>query len=378
MGSVTYFAPAARAEPAELGKDIKLVVDHPVTTEIMRLTAGMVLVINEYRQIIAANSGFRQFLGEEKVGALLGLRPGEAVGCVYSDKMAAGCGTSRQCASCGIMAAMLDAWDGNTTVERRGALQLKATDGAVDLCLWVRACPFNREGRKFLMLFLRDITEEEKQCELERIFHHDVLNTALGISSACNLLERRYAKQGEAGKYARVAKTLSSRLMKDLRVHKLLSEAKEEGFRPERQSIDLDDFLGEFKEIIDTWPVARNIRIELVASSPGLFVQSDPHLLYRVMTNMLLNACEASDGGGAVRFWAEKSDEAVVLRVWNQGYIPEHIAPRIFQRHFSTKEGRGRGVGTYSMRFITEKLLNGKISFTTSPEQGTVFSLAIN
>ncbi len=377
MEPVTYFAPATRSQPADLETEIKLVVNNPVTAEIMRLAGGMVLVINEHRQIIAANNGFRQFIGVENIEALLGMRPGEAARCVYSDKMAAGCGTSLQCASCGIVGAMLEARARNEITERRCALQLRTTDGTADLCLWVRACPLQPEGHRFIMLFLTDITDEEQQRELERIFHHDVLNTALGISSACSLLERRYAREDEARRYAGVARTLSSRLMKDLRVHKLLCETKDEQFRPDQECIDLGNFLSECKEIIDTWPETRKIRVDLVKPPAGLTVQSDPHLLYRVMTNMLLNACEAS-GGGTVRFWAERSGEAVVLRVWNEAHIPEHVAPRIFQRHFSTKKGRGRGVGTFSMKFITERLLGGTVSFTSSPEQGTVFSLAIN
>lgn len=378
MGSATYYASAARALPEELERDIKLVVDNPVTAKIMYMAGGMVVVINEHRQIVAVNSGFQQFLGVEDAEALLGLRPGEAVHCVFSDKMAAGCGTSLQCVSCGIVRAILEARANKEIIERRSALQLKTADGINDLCVWVRACPLEFDGRLFILLFITDITDEEKQCELERMFLHDVLNTALGISSACTLLERRYAKEAEARQYARIAKTLSSRLMKDVRVHKLMNETKDELFRPDLEKIDLRQFLCEIKEIADTWSVSRKVKVELIEPPAGLAVQSDPHLLYRVLTNMLLNACEASAPDGTVRFWAEKLDGAVVLRVWNEAHIPEHIAPRIFQRHFSTKAGRGRGVGTFSMKFISEKLLGGKVSFTSSPNQGTVFSLAIN
>jgi sensor histidine kinase regulating citrate/malate metabolism len=52
--------------------------------------------------------------------------------------------------------------------------------------------------------------------------------------------------------------------------------------------------------------------------------------------------------------------------------LPE-IANRIFQRNFSTKAQAGRGVGTYSMKLFGEKILGGKVSFTSSREDGTVF-----
>jgi sensor histidine kinase regulating citrate/malate metabolism len=44
----------------------------------------------------------------------------------------------------------------------------------------------------------------------------------------------------------------------------------------------------------------------------------------------------------------------------------------IFQRSFSTK-GFGRGLGTYSIRLLTERYLKGSVSFTSSALSGTIF-----
>jgi signal transduction histidine kinase len=174
-----------------------------------------------------------------------------------------------------------------------------------------------------------------------------------------------------------VAKALSSRLMKDLQVHKLLSEVRDEAFSPDKEHIDLGEFMYELKDIVETWPAAQGLQVELAGVPTGHAIHTDPHLLYRVMANMILNACEASGENDTVRLWTEKSGESTVLKVWNDAFIPEHIAPRIFQRHFSTKLGRGRGVGTHSMKFIGEQLLGGQVSFATSQEDGTVFSFAL-
>ncbi len=377
MGGTTHFASAYRSLPGDLERDIRLAVGNPVTTEIMRLAGGMVVVINENRQIVAANKGFQRFLGVDDAGSLLGLRPGEAMQCVYADSMDSGCGTSLQCASCDAIGAVLEAHKKNDIVERRSAVQVKTDDGTADMCVWVRVCPIQYEGRPFFIVFLSDITEEERKCELERVFHHDALNTALAISSACRLIERHYGEGEDAMRYARFARTLSGRLMKDLRVHDLLSEAEDSGFSPDLEQIDIGEFMNELKDISETWPAAQDVKIELTDIPSGLAVKTDPYLLYRVMTNMLLNACEASADEGVVRLWAEQSGENTVLKVWSKAHIPEHIAPRIFQRHFSTKGGRGRGVGTYSMKLIGERLLGGTVSFDSSREEGTVFSVTL-
>jgi signal transduction histidine kinase len=52
--------------------------------------------------------------------------------------------------------------------------------------------------------------------------------------------------------------------------------------------------------------------------------------------------------------------------------MPRDVQLQVFQRFFSTK-GAGRGLGTYSIRLLTERYLKGNVSFTSSPEEGTTF-----
>ncbi|MBK7132833.1 MAG: hypothetical protein IPH69_08460 [Bacteroidales bacterium] len=57
--------------------------------------------------------------------------------------------------------------------------------------------------------------------------------------------------------------------------------------------------------------------------------------------------------------------------------LSEEVQMRIFQRSFSTK-GKGRGLGTYSIRLMTENYLHGKVSFVSNEADGTVFSVILN
>ena len=56
----------------------------------------------------------------------------------------------------------------------------------------------------------------------------------------------------------------------------------------------------------------------------------------------------------------------------NSAFIPENIQPQIFNKSFSTK-GTGRGLGTYSAKLISEKLLKGKVLFDSNIKSGTTF-----
>ena len=64
---------------------------------------------------------------------------------------------------------------------------------------------------------------------------------------------------------------------------------------------------------------------------------------------------------------------AVTFLVWNRVCIPDEVALRIFQRHFSTKEESGRGLGTFAMKLLGERVLGGQVSFTSTEQDGTTF-----
>jgi sensor histidine kinase regulating citrate/malate metabolism len=49
---------------------------------------------------------------------------------------------------------------------------------------------------------------------------------------------------------------------------------------------------------------------------------------------------------------------------------------QIFNRFYSTK-GTGRGLGTYSMKLLTEGYLHGRVWFTTDETRGTDFYASV-
>lgn len=87
---------------------------------------------------------------------------------------------------------------------------------------------------------------------------------------------------------------------------------------------------------------------------------------------MLKNALEAAEKGEKVQLGCKTKNGSVEFWVHNNQVIPGEDQLKVFKRSFSTK-GRGRGLGTYSMKLLTEKYLDGKIEFTSKPGQGTTF-----
>lgn len=99
-------------------------------------------------------------------------------------------------------------------------------------------------------------------------------------------------------------------------------------------------------------------------------------MVAHVLLAMAVNAVEATRGGGTVRVATAETAHEATLRVWNSGAIPAAVAPRLFERFFSTK-GPGRGYGLWSMKLLAEQVLDARVAVTTSRTEGTWFSLVL-
>ncbi|MGE0447602.1 MAG: hypothetical protein AB7P99_20430, partial [Vicinamibacterales bacterium] len=62
-------------------------------------------VINAGRQVVVANRPFVELLGLTDLGAVLGMRLGEAADCTHAAETPAGCGTTPACTNCGALRA---------------------------------------------------------------------------------------------------------------------------------------------------------------------------------------------------------------------------------------------------------------------------------
>jgi signal transduction histidine kinase len=98
--------------------------------------------------------------------------------------------------------------------------------------------------------------------------------------------------------------------------------------------------------------------------------------LRRVLENMVKNALEATSGGMEVRLACERSQSSLVFSVHNPSYMPRSVQLQMFHRSFSTK-GKGRGIGTYSMKLFGERYLKGKVWFSSTEDKGTTFYFSL-
>jgi signal transduction histidine kinase len=89
----------------------------------------------------------------------------------------------------------------------------------------------------------------------------------------------------------------------------------------------------------------RGIRLELADSATEMRAQCTEDALHDVVSNLLVNAVEATPSGGAVSIRLRASDGFVILDIADDGPgIPPNLRERIFDPFFTTKP-RGTGLG---------------------------------
>jgi len=333
----------------------------------------MILALNCQRQMVFANKSAVEFFGHHDVCDVLGLRPGEAMGCVNAQDAPLGCGTSRHCRNCGMIQAIQtavsgDVGDHDCSLLRRENAVLESLD------MHAHATPLAIDGQKFVVFAITDISHETRRRSMERIFFHDVLNLAGGINGLVELL----CEGGSAGldNELSVLHTATRNLVDEILAQRELLAAESNDLKPEYSYISPRELLEQLQGLYSRTPVAHGQDIALECNCGHLVIETDVRLAQRVVGNMLKNALEAGGAGDTVLLACREDGDDVLLAVNNAAVMPDEVQENIFRRRFSTK-GATRGMGTYSMLLLSERYLRGRVSFSTSPEAGTTFTLRL-
>jgi hypothetical protein len=371
----TYFAPAERAGEVEV-RELRLLVENSALFHaIEQAVDGYLMILNPQRQVLAVNRQLLHDLGLGSTGCVVGRRPGEIIECIHATEGPGGCGTSPFCSTCGAVLSILTSQQEGQPVQGECLATVRRGEYTEAAEFRVRATPVRIGNHDFTVLVFNDISGEKRREALERTFFHDILNTITGLMGWSDLLRKTGTL--DPGEVAGRIVALSNRLSREVQDQRRLSQAERGSLEVSVEKTSVRGIYETLQSIFSEHDAARNKKVEFDPVAPEEDLMADASLLARVLTNMIKNALEAIPDGETVRVRFERQGGDPVFLVHNPGAIPPEVAMRIFQRSFSTKEGRGRGIGTYSMKLFGEKFLGGKVSFKTSKENGTVFSIRL-
>jgi hypothetical protein len=363
------FAPAERAAEVELRRQSRTLADTPLVRQLYDAVTDVVLILNRQRQIVFCNRRVSDLLGLDDRTRVYGLRAGEAFGCHYASQAPGGCGTSEFCSACGAINAVLSSQGGDADMRECSILR---DDGLEPLELLVKASPLDLDGARFTVVAATDISHEKRRRVLERTFFHDLMNTAIGLKLLTRTLATATAER--APRLAAGLRSSVERLLSEIEEQRDLAMAENNELAARPAAIRSRPFIEGLADLYRQYADVHRCPLEVAAEAPDFAFQSDPALLSRVLGNMVKNALEASQDGRSVTIGCDCAGDRVQFRVHNHGVIPREVQLQIFQRSFTTK-GEGRGLGTYSMKLLSERYLRGSVAFTSTAEHGTTFTV---
>lgn len=366
----SYSPPHGRSSPDAIADLRERFLGERVMAACIEAMPELVLVLNHHRQVVAVNNSLLQSLGVNDPTLLIGSRPGEILHCAHVHEGPDGCGTGPHCQVCGTALAIDECRRMGTRRVQECLLSIAGGSGSANaLELEVVTAPLTIEGIPLILCAMRDISDRKRREALERLFFHDVMNTAEGLVFLSELMQRQGGAKPE--RIEQLSRTVW-RLVDEVRGQRTLTRAEQGELTPEASDIDVPALLRDLAGIHAPHAATRNSSLELLPC-PTLALFSDPVLVRRILSNLVKNAIEATTGG-TVTILAEAAEDGVRFTIRNPAVMSDEVREQLFHRSFSTK-GVGRGLGTYGARLIGEGFLGGRVAVTSAAPTGTAVTL---
>ncbi|MCL5071900.1 MAG: HAMP domain-containing histidine kinase [Actinobacteria bacterium] len=364
---MSHYASSRRSDSSTIERQKKLLTEYyDSIKKFYDAISETILIVNSDRQIVFFNSVAPSLLGIDNPESIYGLRPGEALGCVYACENPGGCGTSEFCSQCGAVNAIILALSNKADLQE---CRVFKKDNIEALDLLVRTTPLEIKGQLFSIMAITDISHEKRRSVLEHIFFHDIMNTAASINMFAKMLDAN--PNGINATYIRQnLLTGLNQLINEISSQKELLAAENNELVVEMQPVDGYLLVRDVVELLKNR--FRDHKVVVYPPVGKVIFNTDRRLLHRILENMIINAIEASKPEDIISISCGIKEGYAEFQVHNKCHIQKKIQLQLFQRSFSTK-GVGRGLGTYSMKLLSERYLNGSICLNSSPQNGTTF-----
>lgn len=366
----TEFLPAERDIQEIVESKFHKFVAEPEIKELTNSIPNIFVILNDKRQIVYANDRLLEFMSTEDVFEIIGKRPGEALKCIYSSISEGGCGTTKFCTVCGAANSIQKGLKGKFSVEE---CRILAKDNvAYDLRVW--STPYKYDNDKYAIFAIEDISEEKRRGVLERLFFHDINNTASGIFGLAEFIAN--SKNEMTPEIKDLFLQASETLLEEINSQKQLIAAERNEYVPVLSQVNSQEILDFVVQFHKNNLLSQGKFFEIHEKVLNINFNTEQTLLLRILKNLIKNALEASSEGDIIKVNCFSEKDFVVFTVFNPSAMANDVKLQVFQRSFSTK-GPNRGLGTYSIKLITERYLKGNISFKSEEGFGTEFKVSL-
>ncbi len=258
----------------------------------------------------------------------------------------------------------------------------------------VTSAPLSRGkmGVEHVIEIMTDITEtkklEKEKLEAERLaavgqtvagLAHTIKNLLMGLEGGMYMVDTGI-RNGNASRITKGWDVLQRNFNKttDL-VRGFLSFAK--GRLPELQMIDPNSIAENIVELYQQTAEKQGVTLEYKPDRTIAELPIDPDGIEACLTNLVSNGIDAAllreQGGGKVEIRTREKDDQFCYEVVDNGIgIDVEVKQKIFTTFFTTKGGKGTGLGLLTTRKIIQEH-GGRIEFDSEKGKGSTFRICL-
>lgn len=241
-----------------------------------------------------------------------------------------------------------------------------------------------RSGGKVsgLVLLMFDITQKY-QLELQRReftanVSHELKSPLHAISGYAELLKSGMVPASDVEGFSESIYTEAQRMVRLIEDILKLSRLDENSGSMSRETVDPHRFSGDILRELKASAEKSGVSLTLVGNPCQL--ETIPHLLTGIVTNLCTNAIKYNRPGGSVRVETRETTEDVVLTVADTGIgIPPEHHERIFERFYLVDKSHSKAVGGTGLGLSIVKhaamILNARIELQSAEGTGTTITV---
>lgn len=222
---------------------------------------------------------------------------------------------------------------------------------------------------------LRDVERLAGIGETAAMIGHDLRNPLQGLQYIVDLQRLRFERMSPAERSRdewQKEQALFTRISDQIfYMDKIVGDLQDYArpLVPEREEIVVEKLI---EDVVQSLPHTDGVRI--ATEVPDLQLMADPHLMRRVLANLILNAVQAMPDGGTVTVSASTNDGSVAISVHDTGIgIPNDAQDKLFKPLFTGK-AKGTGLGLAVVKRIVEAHA-GQITVESEVGKGSTFTV---
>lgn len=216
----------------------------------------------------------------------------------------------------------------------------------------------------------------------QNLMVHDLRNPINNIVSISEMLLKR-DQNPENSRWIELIHQLAQRLDRQVRSTSDLAKMEAGKYTLKNNCFDLLKLVYQIIRAASSEAARQGLRLRvsyqgqpLEERQNSLMVQADRFYIEQMITNLLVNAMEASPHEKELAI--DITDESGIrIKITNTGTIPSEIRDHLFERNVTKGKEEGQGLGTHIARLIAQQH-GGDITFLTSDQENeTTFTITL-